>query len=283
MGLFDKVRRAVGGSEDESADDESSDAADSEPDGRATAESTAESEPDDRAAEGPDDSDLIGEAEEPAADASETEGGDASEPRAFADAADERSDADADAGSEPDAGDADGPTADPSSVGPPAASDSPTTDPPPVDSTADSSSATGDDLGAEYAETATDFAEFWGERDLDFTPDSLSRLDDLVESEWDGDRFADATFGSEATFDDRAFTSVTRELGSYFGEVLVRDLAGEWTDETDHEAVVVVSGWDGRLAVPVFRIAADSLRETAAFARSYEALLADIDAETSGE
>ncbi|MBV0925587.1 hypothetical protein KTS45_15380 [Halomicroarcula limicola] len=281
MGLFDKVRRAVGGSEDESADDESSDADDSEPDGRATTESTADPEQDDRAGEGPaDDSELIGEAEGPAADAAEVEGGAASEPRAFADATDERGDADA--GTAPDAGDADGPAGDPPSAGPSAASDSPATDPPPVDSTAESSPAT-EDLSAEYAETATDFAEFWGERDLDFTPESLSRLDDLVESEWDGDRFADATFGSEATFDDRAFTSVTRELGSYFGEVLVRDLAGEWSDETDHEAVVVVSGWDGRLAVPVFRVAANSLRETATFARSYEALLADIDAETSGE
>ncbi|WP_135303442.1 prolipoprotein diacylglyceryl transferase [Haloarcula amylovorans] len=251
MGLFDKVRRAVGGDGSESADDESSDATDSEPDGRTAAEPTADSDPDGRTGEEPAaDSELIGEAE--------------------------------DAVTEPPMGDpADESPMDDTGGSP--SDESPSADSPAVAETPSPASDADDDLRTEYAETATDFAEFWGERDLDFTPDSLARLDDLVEAEWDGDRFEDATFGSEATFDDRAFTSVTRELGSYFGEVLVRDLAGEWTDETDHEAVVVVSGWDGRLAVPVFQVAANSLRETAAFARSYEALLADIDAETGEE
>ncbi|MBX0349396.1 hypothetical protein [Haloarcula pellucida] len=135
---------------------------------------------------------------------------------------------------------------------------------------------TGDGLRAEYAATAAEFTDFWAERDLDFTPASLARLDDLVGAEWDDDRFEDATFGSEATFDDRAFTSVTTELGSYFGEVLVRELDGEWSTDADHEAVVVVSGTDGPLAVPVFQVAANSLRTVPVFARSYEALLADL-------
>ncbi|QIO21387.1 hypothetical protein [Haloarcula sp. JP-L23] len=133
-----------------------------------------------------------------------------------------------------------------------------------------------DGLRAEYAAAATEFTDFWAERDLDFTPASLARLDDLVGTEWDDDRFEDATFGSEATFDDRAFTSVTTELGSYFGEVLVRELDGEWSADADHEAVVVVSGTDGPLAVPVFQVAANSLRTVPVFARSYEALLADL-------
>ncbi|MBX0322484.1 hypothetical protein EGH21_05515 [Halomicroarcula sp. F13] len=134
----------------------------------------------------------------------------------------------------------------------------------------------GDGLRAEYAATATEFTDFWTEHVLDFTPASLARLDDLVGAEWDDDRFSDATFGSEATFDDRAFTSVTTELGSYFGEVLVRALDGEWSADTDHEAVVVVEGTDGPLAVPVFQVAANSLRTVPVFARSYEALLSDL-------
>ncbi|WP_276273451.1 hypothetical protein [Haloarcula litorea] len=131
-------------------------------------------------------------------------------------------------------------------------------------------------LRAEYAETATDFAEFWAERELDFSPASLDRLDDLVAAEWEADRFETATFGSDADFDDRAFTSVTTELGSYFGEVLVRRVDGEWTDATDHEAAVVVEGVDRSYAVPVFQVAANSLRERPVFAQSYEALLADL-------
>ena len=129
---------------------------------------------------------------------------------------------------------------------------------------------------AEHAETAVEFADFWGEHDLDLSPTSLSRLDDLVDAEWDDERFAATTFGSDASFDDRAFTSVVRELGGYFGEVLVRELGGEWTDETDHEAAVVVDGPAGQFAVPVFDVAITSLRKQAVFGRSYDALLEDL-------
>ncbi len=134
----------------------------------------------------------------------------------------------------------------------------------------------GDGLRAEYASEAEAFVSFWNEHDLDYTPDSLARLDDLVAAEWDDDRFDDAEFGSEATFDDRAFTSVSRELGSYFGEVLVRELDGEWTDETTNDSVVV-TGPDGPLAIPVFRVAGTSLKERPVFERSYDSLLSDID------
>ncbi|EMA14573.1 hypothetical protein [Haloarcula marismortui] len=129
---------------------------------------------------------------------------------------------------------------------------------------------------ADYADTAVEFADFWGEHDLDFSPASLSRLDDLVDAEWDDERFAETTFGSDASFDDRAFTSVVRELGGYFGEVLVRNLDGDWTDETDHEAAVVVGGPAGQFAVPVFEVAITSLRKQAVFGRSYDALLDDL-------
>ncbi|EMA09364.1 hypothetical protein SAMN05443574_10744 [Haloarcula vallismortis] len=129
---------------------------------------------------------------------------------------------------------------------------------------------------ADHAETAVEFADFWGEHDLDFSPASLSRLDGLVDAEWDDERFAETTFGSDASFDDRAFTSVVQELGGYFGEVLVRHLDGDWTDETDHEAAVVVGGPDGQFAVPVFEVAITSLRKQAVFGRSYDALLEDL-------
>lgn len=129
---------------------------------------------------------------------------------------------------------------------------------------------------ADHADTAVEFADFWGEHDLDFSPASLSRLDDLVDAEWDDERFAETTFGSDASFDDRAFTSVVRELGGYFGEVLVRHLDGEWTDQTEHEAAVVVGGPAGQFAVPVFEVAITSLRKQAVFGRSYDALLDDL-------
>jgi len=147
---------------------------------------------------------------------------------------------------------------------------------PPTDDAATAPDPTeGDGLRAEYAEEAEAFVAFWSEHDLDYSPASLARLDELVAAEWDDDRFETATFQSDETFDDRAFTGVITELGSYFGEVLVRELDGEWSDETATDSVVV-DGVDGQLAIPVFRVAETSLRKSPVFARSYNSLLDDL-------
>jgi len=134
----------------------------------------------------------------------------------------------------------------------------------------------GDDLRATYAEAAEELVSFWTEYDLDYTPDSLDRLDALVSEEWDDDRFDDADFGSDDSFDDRVFTSVSTELGSYFGEVLVRELDAEWRDEATTDGVVV-EGADGPLAIPVFKVAGTSITQQPVFARSYDSLLSDLE------
>jgi len=136
----------------------------------------------------------------------------------------------------------------------------------------------GDDRRATYAEAADDLVSFWTEYDLDYTPDSLERLDALVGDEWDDDRFDEATFGSDDTFDDRVFTGISTELGSYFGEVLVRELDAEWSDEAATDGVVV-AGADGPLAVPVFEIAGTAITQQPVFARSYASLRSDLDSD----
>jgi len=133
----------------------------------------------------------------------------------------------------------------------------------------------GDGLRATYAESAEELVSFWTEYDLDYSPDSLERLDALVSAEWEDDRFDDADFGSDDSFDDRVFTSVSTELGSYFGEVLVRELDAEWSDETTTDGVVV-EGADGPLAIPVFKVAGTSIKQQPVFARSYDSLLSDL-------
>jgi hypothetical protein len=147
---------------------------------------------------------------------------------------------------------------------------------PSSDARADDADPTaGDDLRATYAESAEELVSFWTEYDLDYSPDSLERLDALVSEEWDDDRFDDAAFGSDDSFDDRVFTSVSTELGSYFGEVLVRELDAEWSDETATDGVVV-EGADGPLAIPVFKVAGTSIKQQPVFARSYDSLLSDL-------
>ena len=135
--------------------------------------------------------------------------------------------------------------------------------------------ADGDGLRATYAEAAEELVSFWTEYELDYTADSLDRLDDLVSEEWDDDRFDDADFGSDDSFDDRVFTSVSTELGSYFGEVLIRELDAEWSDETATDGVVV-EGAEGPLAIPVFKVAGTSIKQQPVFARSYDSLLSDL-------
>ncbi|WP_324665090.1 hypothetical protein [Haloarcula sediminis] len=142
--------------------------------------------------------------------------------------------------------------------------------------TGDTEPTDGDTLRETYAEAAEELVSFWTEYDLDYTPESLERLDALVSEEWDDDRFDDADFGSDDSFDDRVFTSVSTELGGYFGEVLVRELDAEWSDQTATDAVVV-EGADGPLAIPVFKVAGTSIRQEPVFARSYASLLSDLD------
>jgi hypothetical protein len=134
---------------------------------------------------------------------------------------------------------------------------------------------TTDDGRSDHAVAADTLVETWTEYEFDYTPASLRSLDALVANEWPTDRFVDATYGSDETYDDAAFTGVVFEVGSYFGEVLLRELNGEWRDETDTDAVVVDSP-EGKLAVPVFRIAATSFRQQPVFTRSYEALRDDL-------
>jgi hypothetical protein len=252
--------------DDESALDSSPDASpDAAPDAEAASETTDDESPADTAdATGVDDAlaalsesdagELSDDSPDTSAPVGDVEATDTSERAASQDAtADETAETAATEESEKPA-----PTEDDSTAGPVARSWEPGT------------------VRAAHADTAVEFADFWGEHDLDFSPASLSRLDDLVDAEWDDERFAETTFGSDASFDDRAFTSVVRELGGYFGEVLVRQLDGEWTDETDHEAAVVVSGPAGQFAVPVFEVAITSLRKQAVFGRSYDALLEDL-------
>jgi len=146
----------------------------------------------------------------------------------------------------------------------------------PGTATPDPDPAADDGLRATHAEAADELVSFWTEYDLDYTPESLARLDELVSAEWDDDRFDDADFDSDDTFDDRVFTSVSLELGSYFGEVLVRELDAEWSDETATDGVVV-EGADGPLAIPVLKVAGTSLKQQPVFARSYDSLLADLE------
>jgi len=125
---------------------------------------------------------------------------------------------------------------------------------------------------SDMAAHAEELAEFWDDYDLNFSPRSLARLDELADSEWDTDRFEDTELGGE-DMDSGMYTELVKQLGSYYGEVLVRSLDAEWT-RRDDDIVVAVEGNTSAppVPVPVFSVAAESLTGPAVFATRFNDL-----------
>jgi len=129
--------------------------------------------------------------------------------------------------------------------------------------------------GAAPAAAAREFAAEWPGRDLDFTPESLARLDDLVDAEWDAERFRGAELDGDAEAD-RAFTALVHRLGSYYGEVLVRHRDGAWVDDDELGTVVELPDGDDAAVSNVYRVAADRLTGAAAFASRFDAVVDEV-------
>lgn len=119
---------------------------------------------------------------------------------------------------------------------------------------------------------AEELAAFWDGYDLNFSPRSLARLDELADSEWDDGRFSDAELGG-SDMDSGMYTELVKQLGSYYGETLVRSLDAEWT-RRDDDIVVAVDGTTNAppVPVPVFSVAADSLSGPSVFATRFNDL-----------
>ncbi|MCU4717632.1 prolipoprotein diacylglyceryl transferase [Halapricum hydrolyticum] len=132
-----------------------------------------------------------------------------------------------------------------------------------------------DDPRVEFVDAATELVEFWGEYELDFSLSSLARLDDLVAEQWDADRFEDVEFGDDS-YDAKVYTETATQLGSYFGEVLVRQHDSTWQRETSTGwTVSVPSGPDSEAAgatVSVFQVAEDCLTGESTFTGMHDAL-----------
>jgi hypothetical protein len=126
------------------------------------------------------------------------------------------------------------------------------------------------------ASAATELAEYWSEYDLDFSPASLARLDDLVDGQWESERFRDAELGGEDHVDDLTFTALVEQLGSYYGEVLVRTLDAGWVEHDQLGTAVEVAapgGVDDAAAVNVYHVAEDCLTEPSKFAVSFDTVV----------
>jgi hypothetical protein len=132
----------------------------------------------------------------------------------------------------------------------------------------------GPDVRPEMRETAESVADTWDAYDLDFSPASVVRLDDLLEREFDPYEFD----GVDVTGDDmeaKMYRERLKQLGSYFGEVLVRHLDGEWSRRDGEVVVDVSAGRDGWVTVPVFDVAGEGLRGAPRFVLEYNRCIED--------
>lgn len=129
--------------------------------------------------------------------------------------------------------------------------------------------AADDEMGPAYfADQTEELIEFWGEYDLDFSPDSLVRVEALIETHYGGDHFADAEFGEEDHVRSLSLTGFTMQFGSYFGEVLIREFGGEWVDDDGWH--LAVDADPAPVSVAVFAVAHDSLVEEPELVTAYE-------------
>jgi hypothetical protein len=133
---------------------------------------------------------------------------------------------------------------------------------------------------ADFVSEAVDLAEFWAEYDLDFTVGSLARLDELIDDQWDPERFAGAEFGGEG-YDSEVFTEQVRAIGSYLGEVFVRTHGGEWVRQDGVGWTVDVQAGPSVDAagatVTVFHIAQSALRGEASVAARHDGVVEQLD------
>lgn len=126
-----------------------------------------------------------------------------------------------------------------------------------------------DAIREEFRPHADGFAGDWPAHDLDFSADSLGRLDAFVDDRWEASRFADAEFDGDDDVS-REFTGLVVRTGSYLGETLVRTLDADWVDDEDFGAAVRVYGDDEDAVVNVFHVAAGCLRGDSSFAETYD-------------
>jgi hypothetical protein len=126
----------------------------------------------------------------------------------------------------------------------------------------------------DFQNKAIDAVQEWERLDLDFSVDSLERLEDFAEKEGARlDVLADEGSDDEAVAN--LHTGFTIRTGSYLGEVLVRRFDGDW-ERTEAGWAVTVPVGDEAVTVDVFEIAAFSFAEYPMLVETATQLGADL-------
>ncbi|MFC6756515.1 hypothetical protein ACFQER_07195 [Halomicroarcula sp. GCM10025894] len=122
----------------------------------------------------------------------------------------------------------------------------------------------------ELRENAEEFAEFWSEYELDFTPSSIPAVDELFATQQDRANYLSIDLGDGY---EGAVAPMASEPACYFGEVMVRNYDAEWTFDEDF-------GWalqfgNGQI-VNVFKTAHQALEGDPPFVMLHDTFVEDI-------
>jgi hypothetical protein len=118
-------------------------------------------------------------------------------------------------------------------------------------------------IGPEFFKKEAEFVTMnWAHHQLDYSIESLKRLDQFIDGSYPKDRFQNAIFGKKDNFNNSAYTNLTINFGSYFGELLIRQLNGKWiTSPSLNVWVINING----LEINVFHIAQECFHETSKY------------------
>lgn len=122
------------------------------------------------------------------------------------------------------------------------------------------------DSPEQFATLAQRLVERFPAADLDRTPASLARLDDVLAGLPASERRPDA----DGRADDAPAPVAT--VGSYLGETLVASADAAWVETEPGHWTVVVYG-DGPVTINVFAVARDALRDPPALARAHDTVV----------
>ncbi len=131
-----------------------------------------------------------------------------------------------------------------------------------------------DELVAGFEEDAETLVADWPAYDLDYTPESLERVDALVRTEFETEGFADATFGGTEDRTSLLFTVRAMQTAGYLASVFRRHADAEW--DTGDGLTLAVEGPDGDAEVDPLRTAVAALRESESLAATYDGVVSRL-------
>jgi len=116
------------------------------------------------------------------------------------------------------------------------------------------------------AQDCVDYAQKNWQLDLDFSPESLNKLDKKIDQTWQKEHFQNAHLGAKDV-SSLALTSLVLKFGSYFGEILTKHFQGVWHQSDNGQWLVNIQN---KIKANVFSTAEESIKQKSKFYRIYQ-------------